>query len=135
MEQMSLKMEMMIVRDDALSRLTDDESLVWDALSTSHRGRSEAITRASLSTVVGMPARRLNTVVKSLVQVHGLPIGSSPHHPPGYYVIETPEESAEVTARYYRQALSLLYRMRRLKEVSLRDLCGQIEMDLRAYRD
>ncbi len=128
-------MEQLAISHETIERLTPDESLVWDVLSTSHRGRDEAITRASLSTVVGMPTRRLNHIVKSLTQVHGLPIGSSPHSPAGYFVIETQGEADEVAARYYRQALSLLYRMRRVKDAALDDLCRQLVLDLRTYRD
>ena len=128
-------MEQMTIQYETISRLTPDESLVWDTLSTSHRGRGEAITQASLATVVGIPARRLRSIIKGLVQAHGLPIGSTPHSPAGYFVVETPEELAEVVERYYRGALSQLYRMRRLKDIPIGDLTEQLMLDLRTYRD
>ena len=128
-------MKQMTIQYETVDRLTSDERLVWDTLSTSHRGRSEAITQASLSVAVGMPARRMRKVMKSLIQVHGLPVGSSPHQPAGYYTITNQAEAAEATARYYRQALSLLYRMRRLRDIALRELIDQLELDLKTYRD
>ncbi|MYC16248.1 MAG: hypothetical protein F4Y39_21185 [Gemmatimonadetes bacterium] len=128
-------MEQMTIQYEALSRLTPDESLVWDMLSTSHRGRDEAVTQAVLSVAAGMPARRLRNIIKSLVQVHGLPVGSTPHSPAGYFVVETPEELAEIVERYYRGALSLLYRMRRLKDIPIGDLAEQLMLDLRTYTD
>ena len=128
-------MKQMTIQYETVNRLTPDEEMVWDALSTSHRGRDEAITQAALSVSLGMPARKLRRIIKTLIQAHGLPIGSTPHSPAGYFVIETIKESQEITARYYHQALSLLYRMRRLKDISLVDLCEQIALDLRTYRD
>lgn len=128
-------MEQMTIQYETITHLTPDESLVWDVLSTSHRGRDEAITQAVLSVSVGMPARRLRNVIKSLIQIHGLPVGSTPHSPAGYFVVETPEELAEIVERYYRGALSLLYRMRRLKDIPLGDLAEQLVLDLRTYRD
>ena len=120
----------MTIQYEAVSRLAPDESLVWDALSTSHRGRGEAITQASLSTVVGMPARSLRRVIKSLIQTHGLPIGSAPDWPAGYFVIETQHELAKTADRYRRQALSLLYREMRLRKMTAHQLARQIEMEL-----
>lgn len=125
----------MAIQYEAMSRLTPDESLVWDTLSTRHRGRDEAVTQAVLATVVGIPARRLRHIIKALVQAHGLPIGSTPHSPAGYFVVVDPEEAQDIAARYYRQALSLLYRMRMLSVVSLADLSEQMVLDLRTYRD
>ena len=128
-------MEQMTIMYDSISRLTPDESLVWDVLSTSHRGRAEAITQAPLAVAVGIPARRLRQIIKSLIQTHGLLVGSTPHSPAGYFAVATPQEAKEVADRYYRGALSLLYRMRRFNDATLHELGNQIVLDLRTYRD
>lgn len=128
-------MEQMTIPYETINRLTPDESLVWDTLSTSHRGRDEAITQASLAVALGIPARRLRRIIKTLIQTHRMPIGSTPHSPAGYFVVNTPEEAAEVAARFYHGALSLLHRMRRFTDATLHDLGNQIALDLRTYRD
>ena len=128
-------MAQMTISYETTGRLIPDESLVWDTLSRSHRGRDEAITQASLAVALGIPARRLRSIIKTLIESHRLPIGSTPHSPAGYFVVETPEEAAEVAARLYRGALSLLYRYGRFTDATLHDLGGQIVLDLRRYRD
>ncbi len=127
-------MEQMTIEYDAWSRLTPDESLVWGILSSDARGRKNAITRASLASAASISARRVNSVIKSLIEVHLLPVGSSPHHPAGIFVIETIDEMRDVVGREYRRALSTLHRVRTLRNISERDLAGQIEIDLKAYR-
>lgn len=115
-------------------QLSNDEQVVWDILSSDARGRKNAITRASLASAASIPARRVNSVIKSLIEVHLFPVGSSPHHPAGIFVIETIDEMRDVVGREYRRALSTLHRVRTLRNISERDLAGQIEIDLRAYR-
>ena len=119
------------IRYSRTTQLTEAEAMVWDVLSTSCRGRAQASTQATLSVAVGMPARELRQIIKDLIEKHRLPIGSAPNSPPGYFVIETEEEACDVCERYYRGALSLLYRMRVLKDMSAHELSRQIEMDLR----
>lgn len=123
-------MSQMEIKWSESASLAPHESAVWDVLSTSHRGRAAAVTQAVLSTVVGMSARELRRTIKSLIENHRLPIGSTPHHPAGYFVITSQKEAKAVTRRYYRGALSLLYRMRCLDDISRRDLSDQIEIDL-----
>ncbi|MDE2701297.1 MAG: hypothetical protein OXI23_20680 [Gemmatimonadota bacterium] len=113
----------------AMDPLTRTERAVWSTLQ-GHYGRARAIKKVRLAALCDLHERDLRNILKRLIQVHGLPIGSTPSHPQGYFVINSEEELAEIAGRYHRQALSLLYRVMRLKKVSAHQIARQIEMDL-----
>ena len=109
--------------------LTEEEWAVWSVL-RSHRGQGGAIKKVQLARLCGLPEREMRNVIKDLIQTHHLPIGSTSKPPYGYFIIETPDEAAEVCEREYRRALSVLYKIKCLRNISARELAGQIKIDL-----
>jgi hypothetical protein len=94
-------------------------------------GQIIAETRANSSRRFGaLNERSVKAAVKELVEVHGLPIGSSRGEVPGYYLIVTPQE-AEVVCRVYEAEIrSLSRRVRTLRGMDYaKRLLGQVAID------
>lgn len=109
--------------------LNSDERAVWDVLKN-HRGRAHAIRKADLACAVGLPERKMREAIKSLVEKHRFRIGSTPTHPPGYFIIISDGEAWECCRRYRGQALSILVREMWLRRITRRELLGQLELEL-----
>lgn len=93
----------------------------WDALSkderdvlrvlVKHRGKANAVTVPAVADAVGLNCRRTQKVVKALLEVHGIPMGTSySHEAPGWYVCETEDERKENRQALRGRALSILQR-------------------------
>lgn len=93
------------------SGMDADERAVFRALYPAHVGRAKAIDRDALAAEVRIPDRRLRTVLDILIEAHRIPIGSSTRPPYGYFIIDTPEEAAEVYRMLRAYGLSALARM------------------------
>ena len=109
--------------------MTPDEKAVWRILQD-HRGRARALTGEALAERAGLPWRECRDVMKSLIEAHHCRIGSAPGRPPGYFVIETPGEALECCRVLRGQGLSVLKRAAVLQGVSLRELFGQIALEV-----
>lgn len=105
------------------------ERAVWNALQA-HRGRPQAIRKGDLARATGLHEREMRHALKSLVEKKGKRIGSTPTHPPGYFIIESDAEAWECCERYHNQALSILVREMKLRRITRRDLVGQIDLEL-----
>lgn len=112
------------------SDLTPEERRVWSVLQY-RTGAVNAITKERLSESVGMHERAVREAIKALVEVRRKPIGSTPSTPPGYFVIDHPDEARRVCKRYRGQALSLLRREAAIRRMSMDELLGQLTLDLR----
>ena len=121
MEQLQIQFEQ--VRD-----LDEHQHRVWSALSH-HRGRSEAVLGVELEVVTGIKIRRVRAIMAELIEM-GFPIGSTPHAPAGYYIIQTHDEAVEVCDRLKGHALSILRRCMHLRGWDARTMSRQIEMEL-----
>ncbi|MBU2051365.1 MAG: hypothetical protein KKH61_20650 [Gammaproteobacteria bacterium] len=111
--------------------MSPEERKVWSALQN-HRGRQDAITGDDLALATGLTWRKGRDIMKTLVEVYRKRIGGVPGSPPGYFLIESPEELEDVCRRYRGQALSLLRREAILRRMSLEELCGQLTMKARS---
>lgn len=109
--------------------MTPDEKRVWGVLQN-HRGRASAITGEELARQVGLHWRLCREVMKSLIETHHCRIGSAPGRPPGYFIIETPEEAEATYETLKGQGLSTLKRAAVIRRVSLRELFGQLQMEI-----
>lgn len=109
--------------------MTPDEKRVWGILQ-GHAGRASAITGEELAKQADLPWRWCREVMKSLIETHHCRIGSAPGRPPGYFIIETPEEAEATYETLKGQALSTLKRAAVIRKVSLRELFGQLQMEL-----
>lgn len=114
----------------------------WDALSeearvvlrelVDHRGRAEAVPVPEIADITGLSPRRCQQVVKSLIEDHGIPIGSSSSAGrPGWYLCDTADELAANREALIRRAKSILVRARAFrpsKSALTRQLVGQLEL-------
>lgn len=122
MEQLQIEFEQ--ARD-----LNEYQHRVWMALSP-HRGRSNAALGALLEAKTGMKVRRVRAIMSELIEM-GLPIGSTPHRPAGYYIIQTHVEAVDVCNRLKGHAISILRRCMHLRGWDARTMSRQIEIDLK----
>ena len=109
--------------------MTPDEKRVLRVLQA-HRGRANAITGADLASRVELPWRACREVMKSLIEIHHCRIGSAPGRPPGYFMIETAEEAQEVYRVLRGQGLSTLKRAAVIRGIGLRELVGQLSLEV-----
>jgi hypothetical protein len=91
-------------------------------------GRKAARSVRYLASMVGVPETRLRELVRHLIDDHGACIGSRTGSPPGYYVIEDPDEIEEVYRSLRHRGISILMRAARLKKTSLAEVFGQGEL-------
>ncbi len=94
-----------------------------------HLGRERAISASNLSELLGLPERRTRELVASLINEHGVPVGSSTEKPPGYYIIVDPKELDAVCASLKSRALKILLRLSRLQKASLEKVLGQLSLE------
>lgn len=95
------------------------------------RGREAAISVDRLALVTGIERRRVEQVVKQLVEEHQVPIGTSTRPPYGYYIIERDEERREVRDSLIRRAASVFRRARAYDRSGwVARMLGQMELHL-----
>ena len=95
------------------------------------RGQAAAIQVADLANATEISERRVQQVVKHLVEAHQLPIGTSTSEPHGYYWISTDEERRTVRDSLMRRALSTMRRARAYDRSGwVARLVGQCELEL-----
>ncbi|MBM4395621.1 MAG: hypothetical protein FJ087_08020 [Deltaproteobacteria bacterium] len=113
-----------------VGQLSPEEGEVLVRLSL-HRGRAEAIGLAELARLTDLEPRRVQQVVKHLVELHQVPIGTATRRPCGYYIIESDRERRETRDSHVRRALSTLRRARAYDKGGwVYELVGQVEMRL-----
>lgn len=94
-----------------------------------YRGHGQAVSVRGLSLILGTSERATRGIIQGLINVHGLPIGSSVNPPAGYYWITDPEE-LEATCRSLRhRGIAILVRAAKLKKASLEAVFGQARME------
>ena len=114
--------------------LTADEGEVLVVLSQ-HRGRDEAIPVAALAERTRLDGRRLQIIVKQLVEAHQVPIGTATRAPFGYYIIQSDEERREVRDSMMHRALSTKRRARAYDRGGwVAEMVGQVELGLGVVR-
>ncbi len=107
------------------------ETIILDILEA-HRGKDQAIARPELVDRVHaqMPFandREIRERIKHLVRKHGLRIGSCFY---GYFLVQTAEELQGVCKYYRSYALTMLSTEAQLRKVHLKELLGQMTMEL-----
>lgn len=112
------------------AELTVDEAVTLRALRARH-GRASAVCVDDLAAAVDLDGRRVQQIVKHLVELHQAPIGTATTEPFGYYWIETDAERREVRDGLVRRALSTLKRARAYDRSGwVARLIGQAELNL-----
>lgn len=99
------------------------------AIVREHRGRAAAIDMHAIASRTGITTREIQTIVKTLVEEHHLPIGTATSRPFGYFWIATNEERKKVRAHFVRRALSTLNHAKAFdSEHIVADLIGQLKL-------
>jgi hypothetical protein len=98
----------------------------------SHRGRAAAIRVEDLGRVCGISGRECQGVVHRLRVERGVAIASAAARPAGYYLIETPEELEACVREHRAKALGTLAAMAALRRIHLRELLGQLALEVAA---
>lgn len=110
--------------------LSKGERAVWNALRYYAMGRKNAVRKHRLSRITGLNERTMRKIIKDLIEVHQLPIGSTSSFPAGYFICQTSEEVEDICETSWRQAISLLKRVGSLRRQNARQVSQQIELAL-----
>ena len=90
------------------------------------RGRSNGILSSLVADYSGMSDREVRKLVKELVEVYGVAIGSGPT---GFFIPETAEEVRQIRRALLSRAYSLLKRVAALdKNSDLAGILGQLQL-------
>ena len=110
--------------------LSADEARVLAAV-RARRGKADAVAVPDLARDTGIDDRRVQQVVKHLVERHQAPIGTATTAPCGYYWIVSDDERREVRDSLVRRALSTLRRARAYDRAGwVARMVGQVELEL-----
>ncbi len=96
--------------DNTEAGMDRSKRAVYAALWPDHVGRSRAVARDVLQRSTNVADREMRDVIVSLIEQHGVPIGTSLGTPHGYYVIRTREEAADAYSLHRRYGLASLRR-------------------------
>lgn len=92
-----------------------------------HQGRERGIGARDLAAKLGVPPRRLRTLISQARDEDGIAICGHPST--GYFMAATPEELNQSCAFLEHRALHSLRLLSRMKKVSLPDLLGQLRLN------
>jgi hypothetical protein len=100
------------------------------------RGRSKAVAVRHLSYKTGLDERKIREIVKTLVEHHRLPIGSTSAVPGGYYIITDAQELRQVRRSLIRRAVSILHRAKAYDRTGwVTEMIGQLSLKLDADKE
>ena len=110
--------------------LDDEEARVWKVI-RERRGSGNAMKVADLAWRVRLPETKVREVVSHLVRDHGKLIGSSTTKPPGFYIIDDPEELRAHIKSLQHRGIMCLVRAAALAKTSVEDIFkqGRLELD------
>ena len=108
--------------------MTEIEAGVWELIQLA-RGRSQAISRASLSDHLRADDRSVRTAINSLVINYKKPIMSDYHHG-GYFLPSGEEEVVSYVKTLSNHTLSMMRRLAVFKKVTLQELMAEYQTEL-----
>ncbi len=95
-----------------------------------HRGIHDAISVADLSIALRVSTRKVRQLKKSLVEEHGILIGSScAGDEGGYYQPVTDDEVGQTVAQYTNRVRSLVQLIARTKRASIRTTMNELALE------
>jgi hypothetical protein len=95
------------------------------------RGAAAAIKNDQLAASLKVSERQIKQMVKDLVEVYGLPVGARRQPPYGYFLAVTAEEIKDTCDNYFREAVSLFYRIGKMAdEHTMLEYEGQLRLEL-----
>ncbi|HEX8276066.1 MAG TPA: hypothetical protein VF615_25740 [Longimicrobiaceae bacterium] len=106
---------------------SDEERAVAAAL---RWGSAAARQVPEIAAAAGLPARRVQTIIKHLVDDHGWPVGTSMSAPFGNYLIDSAAELDQTVELLRTRGISILARAAALNRTSLRRFLEKVQADL-----
>jgi len=98
--------------------LAEDEKRVLSALAKEHVGIDSAISMPDLTAKAGVSStRRLQQIVKDLVEIYGVRIGSGVAN--GFFIIETADEAHRVAQNFWKRAFSNIRHAQAIERMSV----------------
>ena len=107
------------------------------SLLRNHQGKARAVSVGEFCERMNLTPRQAKDLVQELRQSFGVQIGASRDSDNGgYYLIATAEESFESTAQMFRQAITMLRVVRRMRgeAETVEQMLTQIELGLADWR-
>lgn len=106
------------------------------AVLASHNGRNRAINADHIAAQVGITGKNANRRVRMIVARmidDGALIGSSPHEPRGYWLIQDRDEVRDVLANWRNRSIAIMRRYKILSDRAFQEFgipVEQIKMEL-----
>ena len=118
-----------MIRDLEIT-MTPEEKTVLSILQ-SHKGKAAAIPKSALARAAGFDERRCRKIVKALIEIHNIPIGSDyGSDGGGYFLADSPEEMNAVYRRLRKHGISILVRAAAIRGITLQRLMRGIQQEL-----
>ena len=93
------------------------------------RGHGQALQVVAMARLLRTTERAARGIVQGLINIHGLPIGSSVNPPSGYYWITDPDELDRTCRSLRHRGIAILVRASKLKKASLEAVFGQARLE------
>ncbi len=110
--------------DFTAPELTPEEALITSIVKN-RRGAANAIKSTTIQELTGIGNVRLRAIIAHLINNHDMFIGSSQR---GYFVPVSPEETEEALKNLGPRAMKILFRMSKIKRLSLDEVFRQERM-------
>ncbi len=98
-------------------------------------GRPQAISLQDLAAAVDLSPREVQHVIKHLIELHRLPIGSATSAPHGYYWITGLQDQERAEKQLAHRIISTARRLARLKQNTPDEVLGQLALDVQRDED
>lgn len=95
------------------------------------RGRNNAVSVSSLSSLTGMADVVIRKIIRHLIMEHNMLIASNVHQPPGFFVPETADELHIATRSLRHRGIMILMRAAKLHKISIVEIFNQTIMDFK----
>lgn len=111
--------------------MSDDEHKVWNVLRF-REGPASAIQVEAVAELVGIPARRVQQIVRTLIHERGRAIGTSMAEPYGWFLAVTHEQREAVADLHRRRALAELSTAAKILGIDRREVVRRFQTELDA---
>ena len=111
--------------------MTMDEAAVLRVL-RGHVGREAAIQVEAIAAETGVSGRKVQQIVRHLIEHHGQLIGTASSAPYGNYIMSDPDEIDEVVRSLRHRGIAVLVRASIISKTSVETVFGQARLELAA---
>lgn len=115
---------------DVSALCDDDDERAVARLLNELRGASKAMKVPNIAATVGVPTRKVQSIVHHLINHHGIAVGTSMRKPFGNFLAVTTEERRMVIALHRSRALSELATAAALEGVDRAEYLRRVQVEL-----